>query len=451
MPAINLGKVVGPQGDQGPIGPVGPQGPKGDPGEQGPQGIQGLKGDTGDIGPQGPKGDTGAQGLTGATGPQGVKGDKGDTGPQGPVGPVGPEGPQGETGPQGPQGIPGPQGPPGVIADNSVTTPKIANGSVTWDKLSTEARHSNQNLLDNWYFIGGGSQQGGDQFPINQRGKTEFTVYSPSIDRWPVSFKGGATGKLNIIKDGIKLTSLTTSANRCLYLSQRIENIYNFIGLTMTFSVLFSDVLDSCTFTLPTTEPSVKTMLYSTFINNNKMQVEIWSMADSTFSVQINTTQVGELIVKAAKLELGPVQTLAHKDVSGNWVLNDPPPNFQQELAKCQRYQLVLPGHSGAVSQFCIYGIGVSAYSDRCGISIVTPVSMRAKPTISYTGNFVLAQNTISEEAPKVKNITVASFGFSANSIYVLVFPENGTVTKGLPYKLISIGINDKMILDSNL
>lgn len=40
----------------------------------------------------------------------------------------------------------------------------------------------------------------------------------------------------------------------------------------------------------------------------------------------------------AAKLELGPVQTLAHQDTDGNWVLNDPPPNKALELAKCQRY-----------------------------------------------------------------------------------------------------------------
>ena len=28
----------------------------------------------------------------------------------------------------------------------------------------------NRNLLDNWYFVGGGSQQGGELLPINQQG-----------------------------------------------------------------------------------------------------------------------------------------------------------------------------------------------------------------------------------------------------------------------------------------
>ena len=35
-----------------------------------------------------------------------------------------------------------------------------------------------------------------------------------------------------------------------------------------------------------------------------------------------------------------PVQTIAHQDASGNWVLNDPPPNKALELAKCQRYYI---------------------------------------------------------------------------------------------------------------
>lgn len=51
-----------------------------------------------------------------------------------------------------------------------------------------------------------------------------------------------------------------------------------------------------------------------------------------TFSV----TASGQTLI-AAKLELGPVQTLAHKEGDA-WVLNDPPPDPATELAKCQRY-----------------------------------------------------------------------------------------------------------------
>ena len=46
--------------------------------------------------------------------------------------------------------------------------------------------YSNDNLLDNWYFASGGSQQDGGQFPINQRGATSYAAGSVdyTIDRW---------------------------------------------------------------------------------------------------------------------------------------------------------------------------------------------------------------------------------------------------------------------------
>jgi hypothetical protein len=43
----------------------------------------------------------------------------------------------------------------------------------------------------------------------------------------------------------------------------------------------------------------------------------------------------GELV--AVKLELGSVQTLAHQDVDGNWVLNEIP-NYAEQLAICSQY-----------------------------------------------------------------------------------------------------------------
>lgn len=83
MAEINLGRVVGPQGQKGDQGERGAQGPTG------PTGSAGPKGDTGDTGPQGPKGEPGE---IGPTGPAGPKGDTGATGPQGPAGATGAQG-----------------------------------------------------------------------------------------------------------------------------------------------------------------------------------------------------------------------------------------------------------------------------------------------------------------------------------------------------------------------
>ena len=78
----------------------------------------------------------------------------------------------------------------------------------------------------------------------------------------------------------------------------------------------------------------------------------------------------------AAKLELGPVQTLAHQDAEGNWVLHDPPPNFQQELTKCQRYQYMTNASSrwaraSKITDSVIY------------FDVACPATMRANPTIT--------------------------------------------------------------------
>ena len=95
---VDVGSVVGPQGEKG---STGAQGPKGDTGAQGPKGETGAQGPKGETGAQGPKGETGAQGEKGDTGAQG---EKGGTGAQGPKGDPGERGPKGETGAQGPKG-----------------------------------------------------------------------------------------------------------------------------------------------------------------------------------------------------------------------------------------------------------------------------------------------------------------------------------------------------------
>lgn len=162
---VNVGPIVGPQGDQGiqgdtgPTGAIGPTGPTGNTGIQGPTGPTGpvftavnlagsvaglsdldslagtlepndgvivlatgdlyvvdpsgndfynagpIQGPTGATGPTGPTGPTGSAGALGPTGAQGIDGAEGPTGPTGPTGATGPDstvpGPTGPTGPQG--------------------------------------------------------------------------------------------------------------------------------------------------------------------------------------------------------------------------------------------------------------------------------------------------------------------------------------------------------------
>ena len=79
-----------------------------------------------------------------------------------------------------------------------------------------------------------------------------------------------------------------------------------------------------------------------------------------------------ETKIQAVKLELGPFQTLAHKEGS-KWVLNEIP-DYATELAKCQRYFYKTQG------AFEYRGIAINQWYMNNG-TIELPVSMRIKPT----------------------------------------------------------------------
>ena len=192
-----------------------------------------------------------------------------------------------------------------------------------------------RNLLDNWYFAGGGSQQGDGQFPINQRGQTSYTVLNGScIDRWKLF--NSAT--LALEADAIALTSSNTSTYespsqfRQILSSEVMEQIK---GRTVTLSVLTTQGLFSGPFTISPDGSS---------ISGERISMEDWyanlyanpgiSKIEFRFvSLNPNAT----LKIRAAKLELGPIQTLAYQDEAGGWQLFETP-DYAVELARCQRY-----------------------------------------------------------------------------------------------------------------
>ena len=95
------------------------------------------------------------------------------------------------------------------IKPGSVGTAELADGSVTADKLADDAIPDalgfnpgmvNPNLLDNWYFVGGGSQQGGGQFPINQRAR-------PSSATTPCGTKASSAGSARVRPSSTRIPS----------------------------------------------------------------------------------------------------------------------------------------------------------------------------------------------------------------------------------------------------
>lgn len=384
--------------------------------------IQGAKGDAGDPGPTGPQGEAAtveigsvetldasmnAYVTAGGTShartfnfgiPRGETGPKGDSGPEGPAGPAGPTG---ETGPGGPKGEAGPKGdtgPEGKNAEiNGVSTLTIEAGdNISLDqqdqtlRIGVIPRVRNPNLLDNWYFAGGGSQQGGRQFPINQRGDMEYTVGISSnytIDRWRTS-----RALVKIQKEGITLAWNESTAETALngWIQQFFEPGAIDNEQTYTFSVLVEDELITMTGKFV---PEIKK--YG--VKYEKIYIIIHHIGDYA-TIGVFSEETIPRTIKAAKLELGDQQTLAHQNKDGSWVLNDPPPNYVLELAKCQRYlqKLYLNEYPDIRASLLT--------TSQIRFAIPTAVTMRTtNPTI--IGNLLVRKITSSPETGFVFNV----------------------------------------------
>lgn len=171
---------------------------------------------------------------------------------------------------------------------------------------------SNPNLLINCYFAD----------PWNQRGLTEYSASGYTIDMWRI----WADAAVTVEDDGI-----TLAANSRIF--QYFEDTDILRGKLLTLSVLTADhSLWTWTVEMPTADIT----LYSPA--NSSYELSLFNGSIFT-GVSIKAKSSKKLT--AAKLELGSHQTLARQDASGNWVLNDPPPNKALELLKCQRYYQV--------------------------------------------------------------------------------------------------------------
>lgn len=223
------------------------------------------------------------------------------------------------------------------------------------------SQHSNLNLMDNWYFIGGGSQQGGGQLPINQRGQTEYVGAGYTIDRW----NANGYGKIELGSDGIVMTRAGTYYR----IVQKFDDYTSFAGKTVTLSMLMDADLFFATFTIGGTGGDGVTIAPN---------INVYSLGESLpLAIQLNQDGSSGKI-KAVKLELGAQQTLAHQDADGNWVLNDPPPNKALELAKCQRYAKIFRQHE----VFTVLRVNPN-YID---FLVPVGIKMRSTPTIIGTG-----------------------------------------------------------------
>lgn len=239
----------------------------------------------------------------------------------------------------------------------------IINGRIV-DIPSNGRNYSNLSLIDNGYFVGGGSQQDDGHLPINQRRQTEYTKNGYAIDRWNFMAVGGSnpTGKLTIKDDCIEITALNDTS--IVQIKQQFERYSALKGEQVTLSVLSNDEVYSRTFYLGRVGSSLEII-----------PDKLYFFSVDSDNIHLRTSSGGSIRLQAVKLELGDQQTFAHQDADGKWILNDPLPDPTLELLKCWKYlqPITLMGYRSSV-------INVTAKNLQFTENL--PVKMRANPTL---------------------------------------------------------------------
>ena len=215
------------------------------------------------------------------------------------------------------------------------------SGEKAFAQLNIGTAGSNRNLLDNPFF------------QVNQRGWTSGTANAAfTVDRWKMSSAFG-TKQVTVNADG------TITFDGLFF--QKFEPHF-IAGQVVTISYMTADGnVVSTTGTIGTTEGyAVGNAAFGLYYRP--------STGVCDFQIQANN-----LTLRACKVELGSVSTLA----------NDVPPEYGTELLKCMRYFIRIKGDP--------IGSGyVTTGLNQAYIHIPTPVPMRTAPTASINGSMYI-------------------------------------------------------------
>lgn len=288
------------------------------------------------------------------------------------------------------------------------------------------------NLLDNWYFVGGGSQQGGGQFPINQRGQTVYISSNEyTIDRW---IKGD-TESISVTSPGLVIDAGQWYSNIKQLLDPAITSYIS--GKTVTLSALVQVNSENCSTRLNLRDETAGTEVDHSFSLSSGTNLITYTATAPSFGNHsaafyingITNDQTKDLTVLAVKLELGTTQTLAHQE-NGTWVLNEIPEYFA-ELTKCKAYYQTINIDP------IVFGYALAASSSLLRVTIPLSVAMRSTPNITTQGTILaVATGSVSSISFDrvdvfVGNLVGAFFtgsGFVSDGMYLLETWTDGKI-----------------------
>lgn len=278
------------------------------------------------------------------------------------------------------------------ITDNTLqTTSKTVPGAI--NELFTKSQAiSNPNLLDNPWFT------------VNQRGGSTYnTTNSYTVDRWQLK-RTASAGTLSVVDGGITI-SAPGEEHKAVLIIQNFEESFvkSLNGKAVTMSLLKGDGT-----ILKGTIPSFNYQTTTSFVMSNNIWLD-YETYNNKYAFRILNYSSDDLSIRAVKLELGSVSTLAMDTV----------PNYATELLKCQRYfvrfEVIAPGTS--------FSGWVSNTGGNARAAIHLPVSMRATPTINKSGYItwiaydgtMASANSLSLSTSNNKDITLTENSVFSN------------------------------------
>ena len=301
-------------------------------------------------------------------------------------------------------------------------------------------RPANPNLLDNWYFMYGGTIDSSNPytnvgtFPVNQRGLQVYTSTGYIFDRWR---KYNSTS-ITIRSDGVEIVA---SADGHQLIQTTGINVASLVGQTVTVTALFSSVSGGTAGARiivgdSRTVPGASGDLTSGGLFSYSTKILSTDSGILGMTIRCKNGTTAKLI--AAKLEIGDKQTLAHNEGTVEnpiWVLNEVP-NYGEQLAKCQRYFVRLKC-DGTTTRPLAFGYSFNTTVMRFSFSL--PQQM-ANPTVSVTAATGLTLRCYNGSSykdyspPSFTNslmqgnscsVFLTSSGLTANAIYVAAIYGN--------------------------
>lgn len=272
------------------------------------------------------------------------------------------------------------------------------------------ATYVRPNLLDNWYFIRGVAQTGVASFPINQRGQNSYSGARYGIDRWVCGNVGSivALGYNNYI-----VIKSSVSGGQNLFL-QYFENKEMFAGKTVTISAIINGTLVSSTISVPADSSTWGSTIGdgSSAVGGCAVYLRyLSSKLCFVFYTTSNYVANTNILIQAAKIEIGDTQTLAHQ-VGNTWVLNEIP-NYSDQLTRCKRYFERLTGEYDH--------IGTGFANNVTDAYVYIPIKEKAKaPTVTLSGSVYIWQpGKIGSSAPVSTSITDYSMASGKNILFL--------------------------------